>query len=261
MPSVSIITVVNADTESADGPDAAPVAEPAASTDTIESGSKAERTRALLIETALGLFRDKGFDAIATEASVSVGNAYYHFDSKEHLIQAFYDRAQVDHRHAAAAVLTSTTDLEARIIGVIERWIDVMEPYRAFAGSFFKNAADPTSPLSPFSVESAHSRDAAIDLWKDVINGSDTKVPKALRAELPELAWLFFMGIVLFWVHDRSDHNRATRVLVRRLAPTVVRVIGLARLPVLRATIGDLVALIEELKAELQGPGRIPDTA
>ncbi len=40
--------------------------------------------------------------------------------------------------------------------------------------------------------------------------GSDVKVPKALRRELPELLWLMQMGLVLFWVHDSSPDQRRT---------------------------------------------------
>jgi AcrR family transcriptional regulator len=202
---------------------------------------------------ALRLFRERGYEettmrAIAAEAGVSVGNAYYYFASKEHLIQAFYDQAFVEHEAAARPVLAAHTDLTERIVGVAEAWLDVMEPYRAFAGTFFKNAAEPTSPLSPFSPESAPARNASIALWRDVIDGSDAKVPKAVRGELPELMWLYFMGLVLFWVHDPSEQAARTRLLARRTAPLVVRAIALARLPVMRATVHDLVGLIAELK-------------
>jgi AcrR family transcriptional regulator len=227
--------------------------EPATTAATQET-TKAARTRAVILETALRLFRERGYDettmrAIATEAGVSVGNAYYYFASKEHLIQAFYDEAFVRHEAVARPIMEAETELTARMIGVMEAWLDVMEPYRAFAGAFFKNAAEPTSPLSPFSAESAPARHASIALWRDVIDGSGTKVSKALREELPELLWLYFMGIVLFWVHDSSENAARTRLLARRTAPMVVRGIALARLPVLRATIADLVALIGELKA------------
>jgi AcrR family transcriptional regulator len=218
------------------------------------STSKAARTRQTIIDAALRLFRERGYDettvrAIAAEAGVSVGNAYYYFRSKEHLIQAFYDRAQVEHAVAAAPVLRRETDLSRRMAGVIETWIDVMEPYRAFAGTFFKNAADPTSPLSPFSPESAPARNVSIDLWRRVVDGSDARIPKVLRAELPELLWLYLMGIVLYWVHDPTDRASRTRLLTQRTVPMVVRAIGLARLPVFRATVADLVDLLNELKS------------
>ena len=138
--------------------------------------------------------------------------------------------------------------VEARVRGVVLTWIDVMEPYRAFAGSFFKNAADPRSPLSPFSPESAPARDASIKLWREVIEGSDARIPKSLRGQLPELLWLYLMGIVLYWVHDPTDDARGTRTLARRTCPIVVRLIGLARLPVLRSALNDVLALIDELR-------------
>lgn len=219
----------------------------------IELGPKAARTRSAIIDAALRLFRQQGYDAttmrgIAAEAGVSVGNAYYYFASKEHLIQAFYDRTQVEHAQAAQAVLDRETDLTARMLGVTDAWLQVMEPYRAFAGTFFKNAADPSSPLSPFSPESAAARDMAIGLWRQVINGSDARIPRVLRSDLPELLWLYFMGIVLYWVYDPTHKAARTHTLAARTTPLVVRAIGLARLPVLRATVTDLLELIHEIE-------------
>ena len=83
-------------------------------------------------------------------------------------------------------------------------------------------------------------------LWHDVVEGSDLRIPKALRADLPELRWLYSTGAVLFRVRDPSDDAARTRRLVDRPVPVVVRAIGLAR--VLRATIVDLIALVDELK-------------
>ena len=216
--------------------------------------TKAARTRTAIIDAALRLFRERGYDAttmraIAAEAGVSVGNAYYYFDSKERLIQGFYDRAQVDHATASRSILDSESELVARIVGVTEAWLVTMDPYRPFAGKFFKNAAEPTSPLSPFSPESSPARAAAIELWKEVLEGSDTKIPKRLRADLPELLWLYFMGIVLFWVYDPTPDASATRNVAARTSPLVVRAISLTRLPVMRGMIDDIIALIGEIRA------------
>jgi AcrR family transcriptional regulator len=180
---------------------------------------------------------------------VSVGNAYYYFDSKERLIQGFYDRAQVDHLAAARPVLDREKDLTARIVGVADAWLQTMDPYREFAGKFFKNAAEPTSPLSPFSPESSPARAAAIELWSEVLEGSDARLPKKLRADLPELMWLYFMGIVLFWVYDPTPDASATRSVAARTAPLVVRAMSLTRLPVMRGMLDDIVALISEIRA------------
>jgi AcrR family transcriptional regulator len=217
------------------------------------STTKAARTRGAIIDAALRLFREHGYDAttmraIAAEAGVSVGNAYYYFESKEQLVQGFYDRAQDDHANAARHVLDTESDLTVRIVGVTDAWIETMEPYRAFAGQFFKNAAEPTSPLSPFSSESTQARRTAIELWRDVIDGSDAKIPARLRGELPELLWLYFMGMVLIWVHDRTPDASTVRAIVRSSAPIVGRAISLTRLPVARGMMNDILAMMGELK-------------
>lgn len=219
----------------------------------VTTETKSARTRSTIIDAALRLFRERGYDAttmraIASEAGVSVGNAYYYFASKEQLIQGFYDRAQDEHAVVARPVLDSTRDLTERIVGVIDAWLVVSEPYRPFAGKFFKNAAEPTSPLSPFSPESTPARDAAIDLWREVLEGSDARIPKRLRAELPEMLWLYFMGIVLFWVHDPTPDARATRDVVTSSAPLVVRAIALSRLPVVKGMLDDVMVLLTQIR-------------
>ncbi len=70
---------------------------------------------------------------------------------------------------------------------------------------FFKNAADPDSPLSPFSPESEHARVEAISVHRSVLAGTKTKVPAELRDILPELMWLSQMGLVLYWIFDRTE--------------------------------------------------------
>ena len=214
---------------------------------------KAEQTRATIAEAAMRLFRRDGYDrttmrAIATEAGVSVGNAYYYFGSKDHLIQAFYDRIQLDHAAAARDVLATQRDFAPRLLGVLGAWLDVAAPDHEFAGQFFKNAADPASPLSPFSDESAAARTASIALYDRVVSGADLKLTPDLRRELPELLWLLQMGLVLFWVHDDSAGQERSRALAARLVPLVDKMVRVSRLPVVRGLVEDLLELVSALR-------------
>jgi AcrR family transcriptional regulator len=218
------------------------------------STSKAEQTRGTIVDAAMRLFRDRGYGrttmrAIAAEAGVSVGNAYYYFGSKEHLVQAFYDQLQVEHAEAAAEVLERDRGFADRLASVMLAWVDVAAPHHEFAGQFFRNAADPGSPLSPFSPESAPARDASIGLFAQVLEGSDAKVARALRRELPDLLWVLHMGVVLFWVYDASPDQARTRLLVRRIVPIVDRLVRLSRMPVVRGLVDDVVSLVGELRS------------
>lgn len=222
-------------------------------TGTPSRSTKAERTRQSIIDAAMRLFRSNGYDqatmrAIADEAGVSVGNAYYYFASKEHLIQAYYDQIQVAHAEAARAPLAAGIDFTSRLRGVLLAWVDVAEPYHGFAGRFFKNAAEPSSPLSPFSEDSTTAREAAIELHRRVVDGSDLKLTKALREELPDLLWLLQMGIVLFWVHDTSDGQQRTRDLIDQSVPIIDRMLRLTRLPGVRGVVDDIVGLIHMIR-------------
>ncbi|WP_344163247.1 TetR/AcrR family transcriptional regulator [Kribbella yunnanensis] len=215
--------------------------------------TKGEQTRELILSTALRMFREQGYGkttmrAIAAEAGVSVGNAYYYFGSKEHLMQAYYDHLQDQHREAVQAVLAGDKSFTARMIGVLRVWLDVSAPYHEFAGTFFKTAADPKSPLSPFSAESQPARDASVEVFRQVIAGSDLKLSPELAAELPELLWLFQMGIVLFWVHDDSDDLRRTKLLIDRSVPLIDRLLRLTRIPGVRGVVNDIVGLIRAIK-------------
>ena len=214
-------------------------------------GAKSEQTRALIMDTALRLFRDRGYDrttmrAIAEEAGVSVGNAYYYFASKEHLVQGFYDLIAEEHRQRLPAALAGKRDLGDRLRTALDVWIGIAAPYHDCSAQLFKNAADPASPLSPFSAESAPARDAVIDLYRDVLAGSNAKVDADLAALLPELLWLYHMGIVLYWVYDRSpDATRTTR-LVARATTVVARLIALSRFKILRPMVREAKDLLSE---------------
>jgi AcrR family transcriptional regulator len=214
--------------------------------------ARSEATRTRIVESALRLFQENGYDrttmrAIAGEAGVSVGNAYYYFKSKEELVQGFYDRIAELHGQQSAVLLATEQDFAARLRGVMLGWLTIAGPYHEFGKQFFVNAADPESPLSPFSAESSPARDAQIAIHREVIEGSNAKVDPELRAELPELIWLYHMGVVLFWVHDRSPGCRRTQMLVERTVPLLDRVVGLSRLRVLRPVTGEIVALIKDL--------------
>jgi AcrR family transcriptional regulator len=210
------------------------------------------RTRDAIVTAALELFRENGFErttmrAVADRAGVSVGNAYYYFSSKDELVQGFYDQLVAEHRALALPALSGRTHLADRLGRTLRAWITVAEPYRAFAGRFFAVAAQPDNPLSPFSPDSGDARDAAIDLYRQVLDGVADDVDPELARELPELLWLYHLGVVLFWVHDSSPGTARTHLLVDRTVPMVARLVRLSRLPVLRPMgrqAADLVRLL-----------------
>ena len=218
-----------------------------------ELTSRAAQTRSAIVTAALRLFRENGYDAttmraVAAAAGVSTGNAYYYFGSKEELIREFYERSQAEHAAAAQPVLETETAFAARLRGTLRALVDVLAPYHEFAAKFFKHAAEPSNPLSPFSAESSPVREASTALFRDVIDGSTMRVSKQLRAQLPELLWLYSLGIILFWVHDSSPGCAKTYTLIDRTVPLADQLISLSRLRLLSSTLTDVISIIDDIR-------------
>ena len=195
--------------------------------------TKAERTRLAIVEAALALFAERGYAEttmrlVAERAGVSTGNAYYYFKSKDHLVHGFYERSHVEHLELCEPLLADEPDFKRRLRGVLRAKIDSVERFHAFAGALFKTAADPKSPLNPFSEESRPVRDQAIDLLRRVVEGSRLRVPRDLQAELPDLLWMYEMSIILFWIHDDSPQHERTYKLIDHTVDIVGQLTSLA---------------------------------
>lgn len=216
------------------------------------TGPKAVATKAKILEAALELFRERGYEAatmraIAEHAGVSLGNAYYYFGSKEHLIQAFYDRTHVEHVAAVGTKLDELKDLKSRLLWVMRKKLATIEPYHRFAGLLFRSASDPDSPLNPFSTDSQAVRREATGVFAKVVEGVRS-IPKDLREELPNLLWVYHMGIVLFWIHDKSDGQWRTWKLMERSVDLIAKVVAVASLSALGPVRRSILALLRDLR-------------
>lgn len=224
---------------------------------------KGEETRSQILETALDLFRERGYEettmrAIADAAGVAVGNAYYYFKSKEHLIQAFYERTHQDHLAASREVLERERGLRERLVGVMQAKLDTIMPFHRFAGVLFKTAGNPLSPLNPFSDESQPIRQQSTALFAEVVTGADVRLTPELTAELPNLLWVYHMGVVLYWIHDSSPDCARSYRLMHRSVKLVLRLISLFQLPVLRPFLKELLIMVGALRGEAAAEAMVP---
>ena len=214
---------------------------------------KGEQSRALILNTALDLLQEHGYEkttmrAIAKHAGVSLGNAYHYFGSKEHLIQAFYHRLHEEHLNAVRPVLAKETTLRERLMTVMQLKISTLEPYHEFAGVLFKTAADPHSPLNPFADASAPVRRDSIQLFEEVVSETKARIPADLREQLPYMLWLYHMGVILFWIHDSSPRRSRTYRLVDQTVDLLDKLVSLASNPLMRPVRKRALKLISELR-------------
>ena len=216
--------------------------------------SKAEATRARIVDVALDLFRRQGFEPttmreIAAKAGVSLGSAYYYFESKEDLVMAFYERAMEAMASRIEAALTRAGSFKERLEAILSVKFTYFQPNRAFLGALFRHAADPENRLSPFSEATRHIRERDQQYFAQAITASrDVRVTDDLAEHLPMLLWLYQMGLILFWIYDRSPGQKRTRTLREKSLPLLVSALKLSRfalLKPLRAKIVDLIVTAE----------------
>ncbi len=215
---------------------------------------KRERTRASLVDVALRSFRERGYDdttirLIASEAGVSTGNAYYHFPTKNHLVQELYLQVQSEHREAASAASAGTDDLVERLRIVYRTGIDTLAPFHSFAPGFLSAAMSPRSPINPLSSESEPARDIAVATFRDAVHGARRGFPAEFTDRIPDLLLLGYLLVALFWVYDRSSGQERTYRLIDRGLSLLKVALPLMRLPILRTPMREFFDLVAEVRA------------
>ena len=194
-------------------------------------------TREKILEAALELFRERGFDEatmreIASRAGVATGLAYYYFASKDSIVLAYYQRAK-DDLGAKSDAAHRDKRLAPRLQALIETKFTYFKPNRGFLGALMAHAADPKSPLSPFGEPSREIREADVAQFQRALVETNTSVPADLAPHLARILWFYQMGLLLFWIYDTSAQQRRSHQLLEHSLEMVVTLIKLSNLPLL----------------------------
>jgi len=213
---------------------------------------KAERTRASIRDAALRSFRENGFDAttmrkVAADAGVSLGNAYYYFPTKTHLVQELYVEVQQAHRAAALPLLAESTDLVERIGIVFRTGLDQLRPFHAYASGFLTAMIAPQSPLNPLSAESQPARDLTVGIFREAVAGAKNPLPAELAPRMPQALWLGHLLLSLYWSYDRTAGQKRTSKLLDQGLKLLKLGLPMTRMPLVRAPLRGLLDLATEV--------------
>jgi AcrR family transcriptional regulator len=213
---------------------------------------RGESSRAVILQAALDLFQERGYEAttmraIADRAGASLGSSYHYFPSKEHLVLEFYRHTHDLHAAAIAPLLSREKDLTSRLRGTLRAVVITCEPFHAVAGSIFSTVANPSSPLNPFGAASKSLRDEVVALYAEVVRGSDARIPADIAEMLPLTLWLYQMAILYFWIFDKSPGRLRTLEVIDETTELIVKLLGLANIPVLRGSRKRILGLIKSV--------------
>src|SRR3954453_5561449 len=166
-----------------------------------------EQTRRHILDTALALSRDRGFEEttirdIARGANLSLGAAYYYFNSKEEIVGAYYDYIQQEPAARAREAFARGGALKDRLRAALHTKIDVMQHDRRLLRALFRYGGEPDHPLSWVGPATRDQRLGGVAVFEGALAGE--QLPDDVRAAAPTLLWTLHMGILLYFLYDSS---------------------------------------------------------
>jgi AcrR family transcriptional regulator len=179
-------------------------------------------TRQRIVDAALALFSTKGFEAtstkqIAKRARIAEGTVFNYFETKEDIALSFFE-LETDHAIATVRQRKSLAKapLEEKLFALIESQIEFLAPHERFIGAAFVQALKPTSKLG-FSAQAIALRQRYLAFVEELMTESLPDGRAALAGWwAPQIFWIFYVGVLLYWLHDDSPQKQNTLAFLDR---------------------------------------------
>ena len=181
-----------------------------------------QRIRDRIVKAALTLFQTKGFDAtttkaIARKAGIAEGTVFNYFKSKDDIALYFFEQ-EVD--HAMASVRENPrlrkAALQEKLFALINSQLEYLAPYERFIGSALIHALKPHSSLGPFSHRAMELRHRYLRFVEELIEESFPKNQNPLGFLATEVFWIYYLGVLLYWLYDSSPGKQHTLAFLDR---------------------------------------------
>lgn len=201
-----------------------------------------------LYETAIRMISERGYAAttlreIAREADVSVGLLYRYFPSKHAVVIALYDELSQDFVRETPAMKDGRW--RDRFLFALETSVRVLRPHRTTLRALIPIlVGDPDDGV--FAASTAFSRLRVQQVFEEAVTGSTDAPKPQLAVALGQLLYLVHLGVLLWWLLDKTPEQRATGGLValtRQLLPSAALALGL---PPIRRFVVQMDDLIRE---------------
>src|ERR1051326_1015659 len=184
---------------------------------------KKESTRQAILRAALALFAGKGFyrtttKAISHKAKIAEGTLFNYFQTKEDLALYFLEQElsgvmdwyERDTRARQAG-------LPEKLFALIHRFLDRLGPYEEFIGAVYMRALQPSSKLSPLSIQSQEHNLRYLRFIREILADAESEgeIPKV--GDLGAYAFgIFHLAMITYWLQDRSPGKEQTLALLDR---------------------------------------------
>jgi AcrR family transcriptional regulator len=215
-------------------------------------------TRRRLYEMAIRLIGEHGYEAttlrdVAKRAGVSAGLLYRYFPSKRSVVLALYD--ELSDAFALEAAGMPAGKWRDRFLYALETSLGTLGPHRVTLRALVPVMVGDVDE-GVFAQSTAFSRTRVQAIFRTAVIDADDAPPQKLAEALGRLLYVIHLGVILWWLLDKSPRQRATRGLLslwRRMLPSATLAL---RLPVVRGAVqsADMLfaeALLDGLEPEL----------
>jgi AcrR family transcriptional regulator len=187
--------------------------------------AEGEATRLRLYHTAIALIGERGYEAatlrdVAARADVSPALLYRYFPNKRSVVLTLYD--ELSEAFARDAVDMPQGKWRDRFVYALEVSLRTLGPHRvtlrALAPVMVGDADE-----GVFAQNTAFSRTKVQSVFHEVVRHATDPPRQPLADALSQLLYLAHLGVILWWLLDRSPNQRATTqlmALIRQLLPS-----------------------------------------
>ena len=198
--------------------------------------------RTHLYQVATQLFRERGFEAttlreIASRAKVSPGLLYRYFPSKRAVVLALHDELSGAFEREVTAMPSGRW--RQRFLFALRTSLRVLGPHRETLANLIPLlvSRQEESVLSPATV---FSRERVEGAFVAAVKGASDAPGERDACSLGRILYLAHLGLLLWWLLDRSREQRATKLLLGFSEKALVPVALALRLPATRRLLAEL---------------------
>jgi AcrR family transcriptional regulator len=210
--------------------------------------AEGEATRTRLYEAAVRLIGERGYEAttlrdVAKRAGVSAGLLYRYFPSKRSVVLALYD--ELSEAFARDAATLPPGRWRDRFLFALETSLRSLGPHRVTLRALVPVMVGDVEE-GVFAQSTAFSRKRVQAIFQGAVVEANDAPPQKIAEALARLLYLVHLGVILWWLLDKSPGQRATDGLLslwRRMLPSVTLVL---RLPLVRGAVHSADMLFRE---------------
>lgn len=182
-----------------------------------------EKTRRAILKAALDLFSKKGFQVTTTKeisqkAGIAEGTLFNYFRTKEDLALYFLEQEVLGLiQWFEGQERLRKASLAEKLFAIIHHHLERIAPYEDFIGAVYLRALQPSSKLSPLSLERQEINLRYLKFVRGILEEAEAKEEIPGVGDFGSYGFaLFHLAMMTHWLHDRSAGKQETLALLDR---------------------------------------------